>query len=438
MNVLVGTSAYNTHVQNMARALYEADALHAYVTGGVDSFRHPLVRTARRLVARALPGFSRQLARRSVADLPADRVRAHWAWEAPRVVASQLGFASRIEDWAWERGERALDAHCARMLRHSGVTAFLGVEYGALGSLKAAKTLGKTGVVAFLSPHHKTRAAWVDREFDRFPELNEASRTAIDARTPIRDARRDEEAAQASWIVTGSSFTTRSMIDAGFRAQKILTVPLGGPDPIDPSELPGNAPKTLRFVFVGPASVRKGAHYLLRAWRRVAGPGRELHFYGKVLLPQAVVDEARRAVGAGSLVFHGSVPPADLPGVYQGATALVLPTLCDGFGAVVSEALAHGLPVITTRNAGAADQVTEGRSGFLIPARDEDALVAILERCLQRPAELFEMRRGALAAAASWTWTDFRSTFRHALARALGDGPMAELGRPRLPRAVVV
>jgi glycosyltransferase involved in cell wall biosynthesis len=436
VNVLVGTSAYNTHVQNMVRALYEADALHAFVTGGVDSFRHPLVRLARRVVARAWPGASRQLARRSVADLPADRVRAHWGWEAPRVAASQLGFAPRLEDWAWEKGERALDRHCARLLRHPAVTAFLGVEYGALASLKAAGDLGKAGVVAFLSPHHKTRAAWVDREFDAFPELSERGRAAIDKLTPIRDARRDEEAARASWIVTGSSFTTRSMVDAGFPSGKILTVPLGGPDPIDPALLPARPSSITRFVYVGPASVRKGAPYLLRAWRRVAGPGRELHFYGKVLLPQAVIDEARRAPGGESITFHGSVPPSDLPTVYQRASALVLPTLCDGFGAVISEALAHGLPVITTHNAGAADQVTDGQSGFLIPARDEEALVQVIQRSLDRPTELFDMRRGALAAAAAWTWTDFRSTFQQVLGKALGDARIEALAAPRWQRAV--
>ena len=419
MNVLVGTSAYNTHVQNMVRALYEADALHAFVTGGVDSFRHPVWRAARRMMARVFPGVSRQLARRSVADVPADLVHARWSWEAPRVAASQLGFAPRIEDWAWEKGERALDRHCAKLLRDPAIDTFLGVEYGSLASLRAAKALQKTGVVAFLSPHHKTRAAWVDVEYDAFPELHDANRSAIDKLTPIRDARRDEEASEAAWIVTGSSFTTRSLVDAGFDADKMITVPLGGPEPIDPLALPPEIPETMKFVYVGPVSVRKGAHYLLRAWRRVHGRGHELHFYGKPLLPDAVLAEAKAAPGGDSITFHGSIPASELPAVYQGASALVLPTLCDGFGAVISEALANGLPVITTRNAGAADEVTDGRSGFVIPARSEDALVETLQRCIEDPTRLFDMRRNALADAAHWTWADFRVRFRTLFSQAV-------------------
>lgn len=418
MDILVGTAAHNQHVQQMVRALYEADALHSYVTGGVDSFRNPLLRAARGLVARHLPQVSRQLARRSIEGLPADRVFGHWGWEAPRVVASHLR-AARLEDWIWDRGERALDRHCARALRDPKVEAFLGVEYGALASLREAAAHGKPGIVAFLSPHHKTRAAWVDREYATHPELDTRERTAIDRLRPIRDRRCDDEAAAASWIVTGSSFTTRSLVAAGIAPAKILTVPLGGPDPMSVDQLPRRANSSPHFVYVGPVSVRKGAHYLLRAWRRVAAAGAELHFYGKTLLPDEVIAEARRAPGGDRIVFHGSIPSSELPAAYRQATALVFPTLCDGFGMVVSEALANGLPVITTCNAGAADAIVNGRSGLLIPAADVDAIAEAIDWSMAHPAEVYAMRREALETAARRTWTDFRSNFRAALGGVL-------------------
>ena len=60
--------------------------------------------------------------------------------------------------------------------------------------------------------------------------------------------------------------------------------------------------------------------------------------------------------------------------MFRRAAMLVLPTLCDGFGYVVSEAMANGLPVITTYNAGAAERVDEGRNGFVVPPADALAL----------------------------------------------------------------
>jgi glycosyltransferase involved in cell wall biosynthesis len=89
--------------------------------------------------------------------------------------------------------------------------------------------------------------------------------------------------------------------------------------------------------------------------------------------------------------------------------------LCDGFGLVVSEALAHGLPVITTDQVGAADLLEEGVSGFVLPAGDVDALAARLEWCVTHPAELRAMRAAALQAARARTWEVYRHELRAAV-----------------------
>jgi glycosyltransferase involved in cell wall biosynthesis len=251
----------------------------------------------------------------------------------------------------------------------------------------------------------------VDTEFERQPGLGAPGRAHLDDLSDERDARRDDEAILADWVVSGSSFTTRSLVEAGIAPAKILTIPLGGPEPVPASALPTTAPRTLRFVYVGPVSVRKGAHYLLRAWRQIASTGVELHFYGKPLLPDALLAEAKSGPGGDLIFFHGSVPAHTLNRVYLEASVLVLPTLCDGFGQVVSDALAHGLPVITTENAGAADCLDPGTSGFVIPPANETALAARLAWCASHPQDLWEMRPHALARASAWTWAHFRRTF---------------------------
>jgi glycosyltransferase involved in cell wall biosynthesis len=416
---LFGSPAHNVHMQHIARALHEADALYAFETVGVDRVRVPPLRWARDLACAASPAIRRQLSRRAVTEVPADVVRAHWGWEVPRVAASLLPAAERLEDWLWERGEHAFDRACAAQLHRQEIGGFIGIEHSCLRSLRTARSLGKPGVVVYLSPHHRTRARWVDREFQDVPDLISPARQRIERLAAARDARRDEEAATADWIETGSSFTTRSLIDAGVPAGRILTVPMGGSDPVDARLLPARAPSVCRVVAVGPVSVRKGAHHLLRAWPRVAGPGAELHFYGKLLL----ADRVRRSLTEGSagdqVRFHGSVPAASLCDVYLQASVLVLPSLCDGFGLVVSEALAHGLPVITTTNTGAADLIEHGRTGFVIPPADEDALANALQWCVDHPEDLFAMRQAALASAGRWTWADFRRRQVELLGRAL-------------------
>jgi glycosyltransferase involved in cell wall biosynthesis len=87
---------------------------------------------------------------------------------------------------------------------------------------------------------------------------------------------------------------------------------------------------------------------------------------------------------------------------------------------VVPEALAHGVPVIATSNAGAADLITHGRSGFLVPPGDTAALAERMQWCVDHPAQVAEMREEALAAAQRWTWADFRLSFRSQLFPLLG------------------
>jgi glycosyltransferase involved in cell wall biosynthesis len=215
-------------------------------------------------------------------------------------------------------------------------------------------------------------------------------------------------------------------VRAGVSASKILTIPLGGPIPMNRAQLPSVASPIVKFLYAGPFSVRKGAHYLLDAWRDVAGAGTELHVYGRVLLPPARVMEAQAAPGGSAIVFHGSVSSAELTAAYRDASVLVFPTLCDGFGMVATEALANGLPVITTTNAGAADLIEERVNGLVIPPANRGALAAALQWAIDHPRELLAMRGAALDAAGRRTWATYREDFRTEIARALPlDTPQA-------------
>jgi glycosyltransferase involved in cell wall biosynthesis len=162
----------------------------------------------------------------------------------------------------------------------------------------------------------------------------------------------------------------------------------------------------VQVLFAGHVSVRKGGHLLLQAWQRLAPrAGAELWLAGPWLLPERIGKALPPSVRA-----LGSLPQAELFRAYASASVLVFPTLLDGFGMVAAEALAHGLPVITTDRAGAADLITEGQNGFVLPAGDVDALSQRLEWCLSHPVELFAMREAAEQRARSNQWSDYRAS----------------------------
>jgi glycosyltransferase involved in cell wall biosynthesis len=128
-----------------------------------------------------------------------------------------------------------------------------------------------------------------------------------------------------------------------------------------------------------------------------------MHVFGAMALPARLVRNLPEGV-----TLHGSVPRERLWGEFERADALLFPTLCDGFGMVVTEAWSRGLPVITTRRAGASERLEPGRSGWLIEPGSAAEIAAAIERAAAERPALREMRRGARDAARARTWADHR------------------------------
>ena len=124
-----------------------------------------------------------------------------------------------------------------------------------------------------------------------------------------------------------------------------------------------DAARGLHVLFVGQLSQRKGLSYLLRAYDAFRGPGTQLTlvgaYYGETGALAPYRDTFRH-------IPH--LPQSDLAGLYRQADVFVFPTLIEGLGMVVLEAMATGLPVITTPN-GPADVVRDGIDGFVVPTQ---------------------------------------------------------------------
>jgi glycosyltransferase involved in cell wall biosynthesis len=102
------------------------------------------------------------------------------------------------------------------------------------------------------------------------------------------------------------------------------------------------------------------------------------------------------------------VPHAALNTYYSSASVLVFPSLVEGFGLVLLEAMASGIPIITTCNTAGPDIIADGVEGFIIPIRDVESLKEKLEWCYRHPQELAEMGRSARQTAEKLTWNRYR------------------------------
>src|SRR2546423_15257969 len=123
-------------------------------------------------------------------------------------------------------------------------------------------------------------------------------------------------------------------------------------------------------------------------------------------------------------------PPRSHDAVLQlmrSCDVLVLPSIVEGRALVQQEAMACGLPLIVTRNAGGEDLIDEGETGFLVPAGVPDAIAEKIEWFLENRDKLPAMRNAARAKAAKFTWAAYGDQILH----ALGDLPTAH----HLPQA---
>jgi glycosyltransferase involved in cell wall biosynthesis len=157
-----------------------------------------------------------------------------------------------------------------------------------------------------------------------------------------------------------------------------------------------NEPVPGRLLFAGAADLRKGVQYLAAAAVLLKSTANTYEFRVAGL----VADQIRHHHGARALTFLGHLSRDELDREYRRADVVVLPTLAEGSPAVIHEALAAGVPVVTTRSAGTV--VTDGHEGYLVAERDSDAIAAAVERIVGNRSLRDEMARNALLTAAKF------------------------------------
>jgi glycosyltransferase involved in cell wall biosynthesis len=229
--------------------------------------------------------------------------------------------------------------------------------------------------------------------------------------TPIepewKKKRKDDELRLAAAVAVASAFTRASVPDDGSR-RPVLVIPYGFPIDLF---APKSTLESERFTVlaVGSQSVRKGTHYLLQAWKDAALKGARLRLIGPMGLSRQFL---RDFDGLYEHVPH--LPRAKLQDEYQAADLLAFPTLGDGFGLVIQEAMCCGTPVLTTPCGGGPECLNSGEHGWIVSPRDIDALVDILREASRNRDRTKAMGRAARHRAEQWTWDD--------AARALVDG----------------
>lgn len=237
------------------------------------------------------------------------------------------------------------------------------------------------------------------KEFDRFG----IPYRGIDPRIIEREER---EYDLADAIFVPSRFVLRSFVQMGVAEGKLRVLPYGV-DLTRFSRVALPAADSFDVLFVGALSVRKGAHYLLRAFERLVHPRKSLTLAGTIApeVHAAVQGLLARQPGVRLL---GHVPQDQLKAIMSRAHVLALPSIEEGLALVQAQAMACGCPVVASRNTGAEDLFSDGFEGTIVPPGNLDALCAALQELADDPDLRNRMAIAAQARVArSGGWNEY-------------------------------
>ena len=183
-----------------------------------------------------------------------------------------------------------------------------------------------------------------------------------------------DSAGVADYVFVSSTFVRQSYLKRGFNPDRLLFCPY----PVDlsvyrPAPEPRPAQRPFTLLHTGGLSLRKGAPYLLEAFRLIRKEVPNAILRVRRDIRNDAVDILRRHADL-PIEWSGGLSLEDHVRRYQTSDLLLFPSVEDGFAQVVAEALACGLPVVTTPNTGASDLIRSGENGEVVPIREPQAL----------------------------------------------------------------
>jgi glycosyltransferase involved in cell wall biosynthesis len=274
--------------------------------------------------------------------------------------------------------------------RATGVYTF---NSAGLEVLKAARQRGLYGIMEQTIAPYRIERQLLQKEHEHFPDWEDP--LEADERLAEYAAREEAEWQHANLILCGSEFVRQGIAECGGPAEKCQVVPYGVDISFGLPDRPQGRSGPLRVLTVGAIGLRKGSPYVLETARRLKGKA-EFRMVGSVGIRSEALARLREHVEV-----IGPVPRSEILKQYAWADVFFLPSLCEGSATVTYEALACGLPVVTTPNTGSI--VHDGEEGFIVPVRDVDAMENCLGFFAAHSAMLKRFSTGALALSKSIT-----------------------------------
>jgi len=341
-----------------------------------------------------------------------------WPWfELGRLVAAKAGLKSLTRhekgmfsvDAVYHAMDRRLTHRLTKMARK--VNAVYAYEDGAMFTFREASRLGLKCLYDLPIGYWRTYRHLLGVEAERWPEWKNTL-TGLSASQAKLD-RKDEELRLANRIFVASSFTASTLKDYPGQLAPVDVIPYGFPTVAGNRDYEKISGRPLKLLFVGGLSQRKGIADLFAAVERL-GNAVSLTVVGKKVTADCPALDA-------ALAKHNyipSLPHAEILKTMRAHDVLVFPSLFEGFGLVITEAMSQGTPVITTDRTAGPDLITHGKNGWLAEAGSTEALYNAIGDLLHQPDNIAAAGIAAMEKARSRPWQVYGKELASAILHA--------------------
>jgi hypothetical protein len=315
------------------------------------------------------PTSLRSFAGRFHIDLPSDKVHSfniqsiYNRFQGPKIRETELIYREFLR-YGTLFGRRVTQ-HLEKQSLDPVVDAFFGFNTGCLETLEMLRKRNILTIVDQIDPA-RVEEELVFQESEKWAGWQEAP-----GRIPeVYFERLSAEWAAATYVVVNSEWSKQALIAQDVAAEKLLVVPVAYEAPrlaASERQVKVNNHTPLIVLWIGTVNLRKGIQYLIGAARRLSRTNIQFIVGGPV-----EISEKALATAPKNITFLGRITRDQTAEYYRKAHVFVLPTISDGFAITQVEAMARGLPVITTPNCGQV--VTHGIDGLIVAVGDEHSL----------------------------------------------------------------
>lgn len=388
----------NANVRALANAMVKEGVLDCFHTSIAVFEKHPLYKLTQW-------SLFKEFKRRTFHDSLYPFTISHPKNELIRLLSLKLKWdrmiAHEVGPYSIDNIYHKLDAVVANSINNNKcIQAVYAYEDAALYSFQAAQSRGLDCLYDLPIGYWKAARVLLAEEKKRRPEWFNTIVGFKDS--DIKLKRKDDEIKFANRIFVASSFTASTLNYYDGDLPQIDIIPYGFPIPIQHRDYDYQGQRPLKLLFVGGLSQRKGIADLLEVVEALKGYV-ELTIVGrKGAVENEILNQALK-----KYTWIPSLEHSKVLELMQKHDVLVFPSLFEGFGLVITEAMSRGIPVITTNRTAGPDIITNNKNGWIVTAGAPTELKSAIENILQHPDQLIQVSKNALDTAKLRTWENY-------------------------------